>query len=255
MKNFSSFLLIIITLIGCRTSTPEQKSAGDTVNSTTANNVLTTNVLSPEEISAGWNLLFDGESLKGWRAYKNLENDSWEVIDGTLHCKPFRDDGENKRSDLMTTEQFENFEFKFDWKVAPQANSGVIYRVSEKLDEPYQTGPEYQIIDDEGYPGDLEKTQLTGAVYHMYSPGAEWKVNPPGEWNSSMIAVSGNTVQHWLNGKKVVEYELQSEDWRKRITTSKWKDFPEYGLIAKGHIDLQDHRNEVWFRNLKIKKL
>jgi hypothetical protein len=255
MKNLFCFALIITILTACGTSTPEQNSVGVRTDSTTVTEAQTNNVLTAEEISTGWTSLFDGKTLKGWRAYKNMENDSWEVVDGTLHCKPFRDDSENKRSDLITTGQFENFEFRFDWKVAPQANSGVMYRVSEKLDEPYQTGPEYQLIDDEGYPGDLEKTQLTGAVYHMYSPGAEWKVNPPGEWNSSMIVVSGNNVQHWLNGRKVVEYELQSEDWKKRISTSKWKDFPEYGLTTKGHLDLQDHRNEVWFRNLKIRTL
>jgi hypothetical protein len=213
------------------------------------------NVLSADERRDGWELLFDGKNMNHWRPYQNKPNNSWEVVDGTLHCKAFNDQGPNQRADLVSLKQYQNFEFRFEWKVAPQTNSGVMFHVTEDLDEPYKTGPEYQILDDAGYPGEPEKSQLTGATYHMYAPDAGRDLNPVGEWNEGRILVNGNHVEHWLNGLKVVEYEIQSDDWNKRIQSSKWKDFPEYGKRSKGHLDLQDHSNEVWFRNLKVKVL
>jgi hypothetical protein len=213
------------------------------------------NRLTPEEVQNGWKLLFDGKTMQGWRVYKNMENDSWEVKDGTLHCKPFRENETNKRADILTVDQYENFELAFDWMISPQGNSGVMFRVTEEFDQPYASGPEYQVIDDEGYPGDLQKGQLSGANYDMHFPAAETKVNPPGDWNESKLVVNNNHVEHWLNGLKVVEYELFSDEWKKRKAQSKWKDFPGYGMAKKGHIDLQDHTNEAWFRNIKIKPL
>ena len=213
------------------------------------------NMLTPEQVAEGWSLLFDGKTMTGWRPFKNQETDSWEVVDGTLHCKPFKDGSTNKRGDILTEKQYENFEFQFDWKISPQGNSGVMYRVTEEFDQPFASGPEYQVIDDKGYPGDLQKWQLTGAVYDMYFPDAGIKVNPVGDWNTARIIVHGKHVEHWLNGGKVAEYELQSDDWNQRREKSKWKDFPGYGVAAKGHIDLQDHGNEVWFKNIKIKPL
>lgn len=154
----------------------------------------------------------------------------------------------------MTVDEFDNFELAFDWKVSPQANSGIMFRVTEEFDEPYKTGPEYQVIDDEGYPGDLKDVHFTGGVYDMYVPTTK-PVNPIGEWNSSRLIANKNHIEHWLNGIKVVDYELTSKDWKKRKDGGKWKDEPKYGMVTKGHIDIQDHGSEVWFRNILIKKL
>jgi hypothetical protein len=195
--------------------------------------------------------LFNGQSLTGWRSFRNLPNNSWEVVDGTLHCKPFSDSVENFRSDLITEAQYRNFEFTFEFKLASQSNSGVMFRVSEDYDQTYATGPEYQLIDDVGYPGTLAEENKTAGNYAMHVP--ENKIlKPVGEWNEGKIIVQENNVEHWLNGTRVVAYELNSPDWIARRDASKWKDFPAYGTIEKGHIALQDHGNEVWFRNIAI---
>src|SRR5690606_28510823 len=139
-----NILFAILSLIwfSCGTQKSEQSAAtGDEKGS---------NKLSAAQTAEGWRWLFDGETMNGWRAFRNLENNSWEVIDGTLHCKPFADDATNLRSDLLTEETYEDFELSFEWKISPQGNSGVIFRVSEEFDQPYASGPEYQIIDNEG---------------------------------------------------------------------------------------------------------
>lgn len=195
--------------------------------------------------------LFDGTTMNGWRTFKNMPNNSWEVIDGTLHCKPFIDGADNQRADLITVDQYGDFELAFDWKISAQGNSGVIYRATEEFDVPYASGPEFQILDDEGYPGDKKPEYLTAANYDMQAVEKK-KLNPTGEWNSSKIVAKGNHIEHWLNGEKVLEYELYSDAWKAQVASHKWKDFPGYGLSKSGYIDLQDHGNEVWFRNITI---
>ena len=236
-------ILVVLVLSACGTKKTETVAESAPLNQ-----------LTEQQKAEGWKLLFDGQSTNGWRMFKNAENDSWEVIDGTLHCKPFNDAAENKRADLMTSDQYENYELAFDWKISAQGNSGVIFRVTEEFDVPYASGPEYQVIDDVGYPGELKEENKSGGTFDMYIPQNK-TMNPVGEWNSSKLVVNGNHVEHWLNGKKVVDYDLGSDDWKKRVAASKWKDFPGYGLAKSGHIDLQDHGNEVWFRNMMIKTL
>lgn len=258
MQKFILTLGSLLLCIAC--SGPERNkeavdSASDETGTATNEIPASANALSEEELKDGWTLLFDGASMNGWRIFKGLKNNSWEVTDGTLHCKPFNDNGVNDRSDLVTDMQFQNFDLRFEWKITPQANTGVMYHVREDLQETYMTGPEFQIVDDEGYPGEPEDTQLTGSVYHMYAATAGKKLNPVGEWNESRIVVDNNKAEHWVNGSKVAEYTIQSDDWKAKISSSKWKDFPQFGVPEKGHIALQDHRNEVWFRNLKIKTL
>ena len=152
----------------------------------------------------------------------------------------------------MTVDQYKDFELTFDWKISPEGNSGLIYRVTEEYEVPYGSGPEFQIIDDVNYPGELKDVNLTGANYGMHAPDKNKTLRPAGEWNSSRIIIKNNHVEHWLNGGKVLEYELGSDDWKKLVNTSKWKDFPGYGLAQSGFIDLQDHGSEVWFKNLYI---
>jgi hypothetical protein len=255
MKSRLSIVFALAVLVACQSKKQDEQPDGPT--STAADSVSETggeNHLSKAQHAEGWVSLFDGRTTEGWHFFKNKENNSWEVSEGTIHCKPFVENATNHRSDLTSNKQYENFELTFDWKISAQGNSGVMFRVSEDFDEPYASGPEYQVIDDEGYPGDLKDGQLTGANYDMHPPSAK-AAKPVGEWNQSKIIVQGNHVEHWLNNTKVVEYELGSEDWNKRRAASKWKDFPGYGLTKSGYIDLQDHGNEVWYKNIFIKPL
>ena len=245
-------LSVALILTSCQTKKQEEQKA-DTVAYEAAKPKEGIE-LTEQQKAEGWKLLFDGSTMNGWRFYKDKPNNSWEVVDGTLHCKPFDEGKENKRSDIMTTGQYENFELAFEWKISAQGNSGVIYRVTEEFNEPYFSGPEYQTIDNIGYPGKLEDNQLSGACYAMYAAPKEASKSV-GEWNQSKLVVNGKHVEHWLNGAKVVEYDFQSDDWKKRKAAGKWKDEKGYGMATKGYIDLQDHDHEVWYRNIMIKVL
>lgn len=250
-------LLLIAGLLvaECQTRKEGDATGSDTTSSAANANPAATgdNALTAQETADGWKLLFNGRDTAGWRFYKNKENNSWEVVDGTLHCKPMV--GNEKRSDIMTVDQYGNFELSLDWKVSPRGNSGVMFRVTEEFDEPYLSGPEYQVIDDKEYPDKLTDLQLTAANYDMHAAPADKPMKPVGEWNNSRLVVNGNHVEHWLNGAKMLEYDINSEDWKKRKEKSKWKDAKGYGIAPRGHIDLQDHGAEVWFRNIKIKAL
>ncbi|MFN9329557.1 MAG: DUF1080 domain-containing protein [Cyclobacteriaceae bacterium] len=213
-----------------------------------------TNPSSETQNAEGWQSLFDGQTMNGWRPFKNADINSWEVVDGTLHCKPFQEGAENKRGDLISEGQYENFELKLEWKISSQGNSGIMFRVSEEYDQPYATGPEYQVLDDANYPGEVKAENQSGSNYDLHAATGK-TLKPVGEWNEARIFVKGDHVEHWLNGTKVTEYELNSEDWKQRVANSKWKDFPGYGMVRKGHIDLQDHGNEVWYRNIMIREL
>jgi hypothetical protein len=202
----------------------------------------------------GWKVLFDGKTLNGWRTYRNKTSNSWSVKDGYLYCMGSATNKSDLRADLITADQYENFELQIDWKISPQGNSGIMYRATEEFDAAYLSGPEYQLIDDLNFPQKLEDWQMTGANYAM-DPAPTAKPNPVGSWNTTRILVNGAHVEHWLNGKKIVEYELWTDDWKNKKSTGKWKDAPGYGLAKKGHIVLQDHGSEAWFRNIRIKEL
>lgn len=209
------------------------------------------NTLSKKEKKEGWILLFDGKSTDGWHTYRNRESDAWMVAEGELRCK---EEGVTKRSDLITNEKYENFELSIDWKISPKHNSGIIYRCTEENGAPYESGPEYQLIDDKGYPDPIKDKQYSGANYDMQAPSKD-VVKPVGEWNRTRIVVKGAHVEHWLNGAKIVEYELWSPEWEKTKSQSKWRDVKPYGMAKAGHIDLQDHGGGVTFKNIKIRKL
>lgn len=211
------------------------------------------NTLSKADKEDGYVLLFDGKTMNGWRAYQNKESSSWSVDSGSLHCRGNENNGAI-HADLITADQYENFDLSVDWKISPKGNSGILYMVKEDSNASHESGPEYQLIDDKNFGQPLEEWQKTAADYAMYTaPTAEPR--PVGEWNTTRIMVNKNHVEHWLNGKKVVEYELYSDDWQKRKMEGKWKDAPGYGLTKKGHIGFQDHGSEAWFKNIKIKAL
>ena len=212
------------------------------------------NTLSKTEESEGWKLLFDGKTTNGWRFFKGGELKGWKVKDGILCNSGI---GSDHGGDIITTEEFKDFELYLEWRADPLSNSGIFYHVQEldSIKAIYESGPEYQLSDDtvDKNPNTL-CSQLTGANYAMNRPiGAISK--PLGEWNTTRIIIKGPHVEHWLNGVKVVEYELWSKEWLRRKELSKWKTRPYYGMSKEGHIGLQDHGGLTCFRNIKIKKL
>ena len=209
------------------------------------------NQLSAKEKKDGWQLLFDGSSTNGWRAYKNKPTDGWAVENGWLVCKM---EGVKNRADLITADQYESFILELDWKIEKAHNSGIIYHSTEENGASYESGPEYQLIDDLGYPDKLSDKQLSGANYDMNAPSAK-VAKPAGELNHTKIVVNGAKVEHWLNGTKVVEYEFWTPEWEKNKSNSKWRDVKPYGMSKKGHIAFQDHGGGVAFKNIKIKVL
>jgi len=208
------------------------------------------NTLSDAEKADGWKLLFDGRTTAGWRGFGRETVVGWEVSDGALIALG---QGGDHANDIITVDEYQNFELVLDWKVSPQANSGVFYNVVEEgFDRIYAGAPEYQLIDDHGWPDKLEDWQKSGANYAMHPP-SEVVSKPVGEWNTTRIVVDNGKVEHWLNGVQVVAYELWTPAWEKLKNEGKWKDFPGYGTGRKGYIGLQDHGNKVYFRNIKIR--
>jgi len=197
--------------------------------------------------------LFDGKSLEGWHGFnKTDEIKNWEIEDGAMVCLGAAKDAHG--GDIVTDNDYENFELSWDWKVTKGANGGVMYHVIEnpKYQAPYETGPEYQIIDDIGFPDKLEEWQKAGADYAMYLPNDKKKLNPVGEWNTSKIVFNKGQVEHWLNGEKIVEFQAWNDEWTKKKNEGKWKDYPDYGTAKKGKIALQDHGNKVYYKNIMI---
>jgi len=216
------------------------------------------NTLTAEEKAAGWELLFDGTSMSGWHGYNGQSLQAWTIEGCALKTVGTEGNyGSDLRADLATDREFTDFEISLDWKTTKGGNSGLMYGVVEdrKYDAAWKTGPEYQFIDDVGFPEKLEPWQLAGANYAMHLPNAEKHLNSVGEWNDTRIVVNGSHVEHWLNGKKILEFERWTDEWRKLRDSWKWKDAPDYGLAKTGRIVLQDHGSVFWFRNVKIRPI
>lgn len=208
------------------------------------------NTLSENEKKEGWRLLFNGKNLDGWRTFQGKEITGWKVVDGILNNSGV---GSDHGGDIITREKFQNFELSLEWKIAPQSNSGIFYHVNEKIGTAiYESGPEYQLIDDKGWPDKLRDDQYSGANYGMHAP-KNAVVKDLREWNQTRIIVADAHVQHYLNGVKVVDYELWNNDWKMLKENGKWKDYPYYGMARKGQIGLQDHGGLAQFRTIKIK--
>ena len=199
--------------------------------------------------SSEWKPLFDGKSTAGWRNYKKQTvGPGWTVVDGIL-TRSGEDAG-----DIITVDKYRNFELALDWKISEGGNSGILYRATEDNEYIWQSAPEMQILDNERHSdGKLELTSA-GSDFALY-PAPHSATHPAGQWNSVRLVVNGNHVEHWMNGQKVVEYELGSADWAAKVAASKFKTMPNYGKATEGYIGLQDHGDKVEFRNIRIRVL
>ncbi len=228
------------------------------------------NRLSADEKLAGWQLLFDGSTSSGWEGFQGtpFPISSWSIEEGTIRTL-----ADNSGGDIVSVSQFENFELVFDWKLVEGGNSGVKYLVQKAWAGPgYRphlspeakrrsmlraTGPEYQLLDD----GNLNRRRpgweysSCGSLYLLYKPADDKPLRPPGEWNTSRIVVRGTHGEHWLNGRKILEYEFNSPDFFRRVETTKFKRVPGFGFKGPGHIALTHHNHPVWYRNIKIRAL
>ena len=208
-----------------------------------------TNTLTADETAAGWKLLFDGKTLAGWQPIgkSGIPTKGWTVLDGAIFL------GKGARGgDIVTVEHFGDFELTWEWKIGAVGNSGVKYN----LPTPERNiGFEYQLIDDENHPDGKRggRSHQTAALYDLIEPAAERKVKPVGEWNQSRLLVQGAHVEQWLNGVKIVEFDMGSDDLTARIAKSKYRREPNFGVKTKSPFLLQDHGDEVAFRNLKVR--
>jgi 3-keto-disaccharide hydrolase len=206
------------------------------------------NQLTPAERDSGWKLLFDGKTTAGWRVFhRQTVSPGWKVVDGAITRVA-------EAGDLITDGEYRNFELTLEWNISPKGNSGIFYRGTEEYDAIYWSAPEMQVLDDAGHPDGKSRLTAAGSCYALY-PSPAGIVRPPGQWNQVRIVVNGQHVEHWLNGTKVVEYELGSPDWTARVAQSKFHQYPDYGRAERGHIGLQDHESRVAFRNIKIREL
>jgi len=205
--------------------------------------------LTAEQRAAGWRSLFDGTSTSAWRGYKSPTFPAgWSIVDGVLTKS-------GSVGDLLSKEQFGNFELALDWNLSTGGNAGIFYRGTEEYDHIYWSAPEYQLLDDANHPDGKSRLTSAGAAYALYPPPAG-VVKPAGQWNSTLIVVNGNRVQHWLNGQKLLEYELGSPDWEAKVKASKFVEYPNYGRAARGYIGIQgDHDGMLSIRNIRIREL
>jgi hypothetical protein len=205
--------------------------------------------LTAEQRAGGWRSLFDGTSTAAWRGYKEQGVPAgWSIVDGVLTKS-------GSVGDIMTRDQFGNFELALDWKLSKGGNAGVFYRGTEEYDHIYWSAPEYQLLDDANHPDGQSRLTSAGADYGLY-PSPAGVVKPADQWNSTLIVAKGNTIQHWLNGQKLLEYEISSPDWTAKVKASKFLAYPHYGLAPKGYISIQgDHDGALSIRNVRIREL
>src|SRR5688572_327353 len=250
MRNFLA-IVIAVSVVACNDDSSEEKETKtQTMNGSH-------NILTNEEQKDGWQLLFDGISTKGWHNYGGAPvGYAWSIADSSLYF-----DGSLKKDtlsqDIVTQDEYENFHLKLEWKVDTNGNSGIMFYVNEDTSlytKPYHTGPEMQILDNAGHPDAKISKHRAGDLYDLISCRKE-TVRPALQWNQVEIKCVNGKLDFWLNGENVVSTQLWDDNWRKMIADSKFKQWPDFGTFKKGRICLQDHRDKVWFRNIKIKTL
>lgn len=207
------------------------------------------NTLTAAERAAGWRLLFDGTSMSAWRGYQqDAMPPEWMAVDGTLTKI-------RNTNDIVTREQFGDFELLIEWKVAARGNAGIFYRATEAETKVYWSAPEYQLAEDSLTPDSRNMLTAVAAVYGFY-PSKRGVAKAAGEWNSTRIVAKGAHVEHWLNGQLIAQYELGSPDWTEKFKASKFAPYPEWGRAKRGYIAIQgDHNGALSLRNIKIREL
>ena len=208
-----------------------------------------------------WVMLFDGKSTDQWRGYNSetFPEKGWVVEDGTLHVQGSGKGEAGGGGDIITKNKYKDFELSLEWKVSEGGNSGIFYLAQEKPDQPiWKSAPEMQILDNAKHPDaklGVDGNRAAGALYDLI-PAKPQTAKPAGEWNHVKILVYRGTVVHWMNGENVLEYHLWTSDWKDMVANSKFKDYLDFVNTAEeGHIGLQDHGDDVWFRNIKIREL
>ncbi|MFQ5632142.1 MAG: DUF1080 domain-containing protein, partial [bacterium] len=200
--------------------------------------------------SLGWISLFNGKTFDGWRGFRKHDMPAgWEITSaGELYFN-----GKGK-GDIVTTHQFGNFELELEWKISPGGNSGIFYWVTEDDFASWRTGPEMQVLDNTAHKDGKKALTSAGSNYALHAPASD-VTKPVGEYNHARIIANGTHVEHWLNGEKIVEYEIGSSEWQALVDASKFGKMPNYGKNRNGHIALQDHGDEVWYRNIRVRLL
>lgn len=260
MKTNFAILLFALTFFACGDSTTSTNAAAETSTDTPAEKVETPqhNVLSEQEKADGWALLFDGKTTNGWRGYnkETFPTKGWEVKDGELLVIKSGTEEEGFGGDVITKETFENFDLTLEFAVTDTSNSGVFYMVKEEAERPiWHNAPEYQVLDNDTYATmGITNMHFTAANYDLHPAETDY-TKPKGEWNQVRILVDKGHVEHWLNGKQVVAYDLWTPEWEALVQKSKFKDYPNYGKNKNGAIGLQDHGHLVRYRNIKIRRL
>jgi Domain of Unknown Function (DUF1080) len=247
-------ILILGAITGCGSN--ETKPTDETADTTAATTPAppADNTLTAAEQSEGWQLLFDGTSKTNWHSFNNKTDGSgWKIADGSLTV-----DSTNKtgRGDLVTNEEYENFDLKLDWKIDTAGNSGILFYVQEdkKYEHTFHTGPEMQVLDNARHSDAKIIKHHAGDLYDLIS-GSPETVKPAGEWNHIEIKSKDSTLEFYLNDSKIVTTKMWDADWKKMIAGSKFKQWKDFGIFKKGHIALQDHGDPVWYKNIKIRKL
>ncbi|MCF8318388.1 MAG: DUF1080 domain-containing protein [Haliscomenobacter sp.] len=215
------------------------------------------NKLTPAEIKKGWKLLFDGSTLTGWKTYNRTDMaTSWGVRDGAIFLDAKKGRSDIAKGDLVTLEDYDDFEFSVEWKISDCGNSGIMYRIVEdpKYKQPYLTGPEMQVLDNKCHPDAKIITHRSGDFYDVMASKTE-NVKPAGEWNSVRIIMKGYKLEQWQNGVRQIKLTLGSDEINAIVEKSKWKNQKDWGKALIGKIGLQDHGDAVWFRNIKIRSL
>jgi hypothetical protein len=215
------------------------------------------NQLTAAELREGWKLLFDGKTSAGWHTYNKMSfGPAWKVQDGALFCDTSYQIPEGEEGDICSDGVYENFDLKYEWKISKNGNSGVMFLVQESSEfkTPYQTGPEMQVLDNDGHPDGKIHKHRAGDLYDLIASSSE-PVRAVGAWNEAEIKLVNGSLAFYLNGVQVVSTTLWDKKWDELVAGSKFSKMPGFAKSRSGHIDLQDHGNNVWFRNIRIKTL
>ncbi|PVY41197.1 3-keto-disaccharide hydrolase [Pontibacter virosus] len=251
LRNILLGIILSTVLVSCQSPQSENDMA------TTENENTQAQATPVEE---GWENLFDGKTTQGWHTYgKDSIGKAWKVEDGTLRldASSKKDWQTSEGGDIVTAQKFDNFHLQLEWRIARNGNSGIMIYVQEdpaKYEYAWHTGPEMQVLDNEGHPDAKIKTHRAGDLYDLIASSPE-TVKPAGEWNAVEIISNQGQLEFYLNGTKVVSTTMWDDNWRKLIAGSKFKDMPDFGAFKSGKIALQDHGDDVWFRNIRIKRL